>query len=139
MHAWDRETPFRRSPQNVNPQPNRHRQQAKADVLRNRKRRAPDRRFVGADALDQEARDRIDGDHQRRQRAVAAAERIVGQKQEAKNQGIDRAIELRRMDRLGPRKRTIDVRCESALTAPPRRTRAKPGGGARPIGLEVAR
>jgi len=54
-------------------------QEQQADVLRNVQPGAPDRRFVGADSLDQKSRDRVDGHHQGRQHAVAAAETIVDQ------------------------------------------------------------
>ena len=67
----------------------------------------------------------IDGHHQGRQLAVAAAETIVDEQQEAKNQGVDRAVELRRMDRQAPRQGAIDGQFDRlGLTG---RTNAEPG------------
>ena len=59
--------------------------------------RAEHRRLVGAEAFDQEPRDRIDRHHQGEQLAVAAAERVVGQQQQAQQQAIDGAQRLRRL------------------------------------------
>ena len=54
--------------------------------------------FVAANVLDQKARERMNGQHDRRQHALAPLERLDGQQEQAQQDGVDHAVDLRRVD-----------------------------------------
>ena len=82
------------APEEIDPQPHPDGENRDADVLRNAHPRAEHRRLVDANDLEQEPRNGMKRQHQRRQFAVAALEGFVDQKQRAEQQGVEETVEL---------------------------------------------
>src|SRR5258707_745931 len=93
-----------RPPLDVNPQGNSDREKANTNPLRDRPARAEQPALVAADHFEQKARHRMQRQKEREDFAVVPAVRKEEPQYQRQQRGIDRGVELRRMNRHAPRR-----------------------------------